>query len=117
MKNYSEISNRYMKENKKRTALTILGIVLATVLIFAVGTFLLSFRNSMIASERANSDYEFQIRNIDSNQVEKLINNAEVKDSSVYEEGIEYSILGSDRVVGLEKGNKDYFKKYILVQH
>ena len=111
MKNYSEISNRYMKENKKRTALTILGIVLATVLIFAVGTFLLSFRDSMIASERASGDYEFQITNINSNQVEKLINNAEVKDSSVYEEGIEYSILGSDRVVGLEKGNKDYFQK------
>ena len=111
MKNYSEISNRYIKENKKRTSLTILGIVLATVLIFAVGTFLLSFRDSMIASERANGDFEFQIRDIDAKQVEKLINNAEVKDSSVYEEGIEYSILGSDRAVGLEKGNKDYFQK------
>ena len=37
-----------MKQNKKRTALTILGIVLATVLIFAVGTFLLSFRDSIL---------------------------------------------------------------------
>ena len=48
MKNYSEISNRYMKQNKKRTSLTILGITLATILIFAVGTFLLSFRDSML---------------------------------------------------------------------
>ena len=111
MKNYTEISNKYMKENKKRTALTILGIILATVLIFAVGTFLLSFKDTMIASERANGDYEFLVRNIASDQVNKLINNAEVKDSSIYEIGSEYTMVGSDKIIGLEKGNKDYFQK------
>lgn len=111
MKNYSEISNRYMKENKKRTALTILGITLATVLIFAVGTFFLSFRDSMIASERAKGDYEFQVRNINSEQAEKVVNNAEVKDSSVYESGEEYSLSTIDGKTVLEKGNKDYFDK------
>ncbi|MBD7910351.1 MULTISPECIES: ABC transporter permease [Clostridium] len=111
MKNYSEISNRYMQENKKRSALTILGIILATVLIFAVGTFLLSFRDSMIASERAQADYEFKIKNINSEQMDKIINNAEIKDSSIYESGDQYSISGSDKIVSLEKGNKDYFDK------
>ncbi|MDS0526850.1 ABC transporter permease [Clostridium sp. SHJSY1] len=111
MKSYSEISNRYMKENKKRTALTILGITLATVLIFAVGTFLFSFKDSMIVSERAKSDYEFQVRNINSEQAEKVVNNAEVKDSSVYESGEEYSLSAINRKTVLEKGNKDYFDK------
>jgi putative ABC transport system permease protein len=111
MKSYTEISNRYMKENKKRTVLTVLGITLATVLIFAVGTFLLSFRDTMVASERANGDFEFRINNINSEQANKVINNAEVKDSSVSEIGEQYSISGSDRVINLEKGNKDYFQK------
>lgn len=114
MKNYSEISNRYMKENKKRTALTILGITLATVLIFAVGTFLLSFRDSMIASERAKGDYEFQVRSINSEQAEKVVNNAEVKDSAVYESGEECLLSTSDRKIVLEKGNKDYFNKIYI---
>jgi putative ABC transport system permease protein len=100
-----------MKENKKRTALTILGITLATVLIFAVGTFLLSFKDSYIASERANADYEFQIRRINKEQVDKVINNAEVKDSSIYSEGKIYSISGSVKTANLSEGNEDYFKK------
>jgi len=111
MKSYSQITNRYMKENKKRTALTIVGITLATVLIFAVGTFLLSFRDSYIASERSNADYEFQVRNINKEQVDKVINNAEIKDSSIFNAGEVYSLKGSDRTLNLSQGNKDYFNK------
>ena len=111
MKSYSQISNRYMKENKKRTALTILGITLATVLIFAVGTFLLSFRDSYISSIRADGDYEFQVRNISKEQVDKVINNAEIKDSSISNQGEIYSLKDSVRTVNLSQGNKDYFEK------
>ena len=111
MKSYGEISNRYIKQNKKRTSLTILGIVLATILIFAVGTFLLSFRDTMIADERAKRDCEFAVMKINSEQVKRLINNAEIKDSSIQEANDLYAISGSDRQVYLEKGNEDYFKK------
>ena len=101
MKSYSQITNRYMKENKKRTALTILGITLATVLIFAVGTFLLSFRDSYISSIRAESDYEFQIRDINKDQVDKVVNNAEIKDSSIFNQGEIYSLKDSVKTVNL----------------
>ena len=114
MKNYSEISNKYMKENKKRTILTIVGIILATVLICAVGTLLLSFKDSMLASDRAKGDFEFILENINPDEVDKVTNNAEVKDSSIYqkaEKGKEEQILNSTRVASLSKGNKDYFDK------
>lgn len=114
MKNYSEISNKYMKENKKRTILTIVGIILATVLICAVGTLLLSFKDSMLASDRAKGDFEFILENINPDEVDKVTNNAEVKDSSIYqkaEKGEEEQILNSTRVASLSKGNKNYFDK------
>ena len=100
MKNYSEISNRYMKQNKKRTSLTVLGIILATVLIFAVGTFLLSFRDSMLVEQRrTGGDYEFILRNITSEQVDKIKNNAEVKDTSLLlSSDDEYTIEGKDEI-------------------
>ena len=52
MKSYSDISKRYMKQNKKRSILTIFGITLAVVLVFAVGTFGFSFFDAMIEHER-----------------------------------------------------------------
>lgn len=127
MKNYSEISTRYMKQNKKRTLLTVVGITLATVLIFAVGTFLLSFRDSMIQHERSKGDFEFRLRDISGTQADKVINNVEVKDSAISNKSEAYVIEGNstdvlkhieqnedintDGVLAIKYGNKDYYKK------
>ena len=46
--------------NKKRTVVTIIGIILATVLITSVANMAESFRGSMIAYEKENSgDYHY----------------------------------------------------------
>lgn len=113
MKSYSEISNRYMKQNKKRTSLTVMGIVLATVLIFAVGTFLLSFRDSMIAEKkRSSGDAEFVLYNITNDQGEKIRNNAEVKDTSIIvNDNISYKMDGVEKDISISRGNKDYYEK------
>lgn len=114
MKSYSEISTRYMKENKKRTILTIAGIALATVLIFAIGTFLLSFKDSMIASARADKDFEFKISDLSSDEVDKLINNIEIKNSSIDEEDGEfYNIKGTERQAYIYNGDKNIYKRII----
>jgi putative ABC transport system permease protein len=113
VKSYSEISNRYMKQNKKRTSLTVMGIVLATVLIFAVGTFLLSFRDSMIAEKkRSGGDAEFVLYNITNDQGEKIKNNAEVKDASIIvDDNTNYKIDGVEKDISISRGNKDYYEK------
>ncbi|MEG2935099.1 MAG: FtsX-like permease family protein [Clostridium sp.] len=45
---YKAISGRYLKSNKKRTALTIIGIILSVALITSICTFILTVQNSMI---------------------------------------------------------------------
>lgn len=111
MKNYREISNKYMKENKKRTALTIIGITLATILIFAVGTFLLSFKDSMIRANRAEHDYEFAL-NIDGSKVNRLISHAEIKDSYMMKTDDElYKWDKNDRGISLTRKSENYFEK------
>ena len=112
MKSYSEISNKYMKQNKKRTILTILGITLATILLFAIGTFLLSFRDSMIDSIRDDQDFEFQIIDLNADKVNKVKGNAEIKNSSIL--GIDkniYSLEGTGYKAEIEYGDKNYYKK------
>lgn len=113
MKSYSEISNKYMKENKKRTILTILGVAMATVLIFAIGTFLLSFRDAMIQEERNISDYEFRISDLNDEQTKNIANNVEVKDSSIYTVNIENIglIKGTERSGLVYKGSTNYYDK------
>ncbi|MCS4469615.1 hypothetical protein JTS96_18985 [Clostridium botulinum] len=41
MKSYSEITGRYLKQNKKRTILTIVGIILAISLFSGIGNLFL----------------------------------------------------------------------------
>lgn len=113
MKNYSGIATRYMKENRKRTALTILGIILATVLIFAIGTFLLSFKDSLIKEYRSENDSEFTIRCKTSEELNKLINNIEIKNYSLSQNNAKekYTIKNSDMMASLELGDSNYYKK------
>ncbi|CDM70196.1 putative ABC transporter, permease protein [Clostridium bornimense] len=112
MKSYSDISIRYMKENKKRTTLTIIGIALATILIFAIGTFLLSLRDSMIASERASGDFEFMLKDITGEEADKVINNVEVKNSSITKsDSMIYKIEGKDFDILIDYGNGGFYKR------
>lgn len=115
MNNYSELANRYMKQNKKRTVLTIVGITLATILIFAVGTFLFSFRDNLIKDIRSKSDYEFNIMNLNKEQVDKLSNNAEIKNYSILRKPQEFVIKDSDKGACLYAGDDNYFNKIIGV--
>ena len=51
---------RSLRENRKRTAVTIVGIVMAAALITAVACMVVSFRASMIAYERLqNGDFHY----------------------------------------------------------
>ena len=115
MNNYSKIANKYMKENLKRSILTTTGIVLATILIFAIGTFLLSFRDSMIDDARNNADYEYSIEEISKEEAIKVKENANVKSSAVmYSNVNEVNTFGkTDDKVNEIYGNLDYFNKIL----
>lgn len=119
MKSYSDISYRYIKENKKRTILTILGITLATVLLFAIGTFLFSLRDSLLDTYRAEGNYEFILVDLDKEQTDKLIKNAEIKDSFISaseKESSIYSIEGIDNeelTATITRDSNDYYNNVL----
>ena len=56
---------RSLKENRKRTAVTIVGILLATALITGVACMAVSFRASMVAYEKQeNGDYHYHFTGV-----------------------------------------------------
>ena len=84
MKHYSEITNKYLLVHKKRTILTILGIILSVALITAVGTMFMSLRDKMIKQAITNTgDYYVSFSGVDGGDVNKIKSNIDVKTAGV----------------------------------
>lgn len=94
MKNYSGITYRYLKVQKKRTILTILGIMLSAALITSIGTMVVSMRDMLLNNAIANyGDYHVAFLNVPGNKVDKIENNVGVEKSGVsYVQG--YGVVG-----------------------
>lgn len=76
MKNYSEITKKYLKFQKSRTILTIIGIVLSVTLITSVGTLAMSVRDKMIRENKQQyGDYHVAFNGVSANAASKLRNN------------------------------------------
>ncbi len=72
----SKITISSFKKNKKRTIVTIIGIMLATALITTVATIGESFRLSMVAYERKNTgDYHDMFQGVPKDYVKYFMNN------------------------------------------
>ncbi|WP_242844623.1 ABC transporter permease [Clostridium novyi] len=84
MNSYSQITWRYLKQNKKRTILTTIGIIIAISLFSGIATFMFSIQQGLIEQKRQqNGDWEFQFCNLNLDKVSKIKNNFEVKNYSV----------------------------------
>ena len=71
MKSYSDITLKYLKKNKKRTLLTIIGIIISLSLISGVGFLGLSFN-------------EYMFSNVDKDVVNTLRNDVDLKNVGVF---------------------------------
>lgn len=79
MKSYSEITKKYLKFQKSRTILTIIGIILSVTLITSVGTLAMSLRDKMIReSKQQYGDYHVAFNGVSANAASKVRNNFEV---------------------------------------
>lgn len=75
-----KLTLRTLSKNKKRTAVTIVGIILATALITAVANMAESFRASMIAYERhASGDFHYSFFNVEQENCKYFENNRNIK--------------------------------------
>ena len=69
-----------LKLNKKRTTVTIIGIILATALITAVAGVASSFRQTMItASREEDGDYHYEYKNVPANELKYIKENRNVE--------------------------------------
>lgn len=90
---YKGITKRYLKSNKKRAILTIVGIILSVSLISSIGLFFKSMQEAQI--EEAKNSFgsaHLQYSNPSEDLIEKIKNNPKVSRSGVYAIGEEFSV-------------------------
>jgi ABC-type transport system, involved in lipoprotein release, permease component len=84
MKSWEDITFRYLKAQKKRTILTIVGVMLSVALITAIGTMVASMRDMLIREAIAqNGDYHASFTGVQPDKINKIQNNVDVKSSGV----------------------------------
>ena len=95
-----------LKLNKKRTIVTIIGIMLSVALITAVATMFQSFIDSMIKYEkRQKGDYHVSFRDVPYEEVVNIKNNRSVEDTYLVE-NVGYAVLAD---------SKNEYKPYAFV--
>lgn len=85
MKSYRQLTEKYLKEHKKRTALTLLGIILAIALFSAIGTLYYSWKDAVIKDIKSRGNYEVMYSEISGDKVKSIVKNAEVLESGITE--------------------------------
>ncbi|MBC8059273.1 MAG: ABC transporter permease, partial [Clostridiaceae bacterium] len=90
---YKQLTGKYLKKNKKRTLLTIIGIMLSVALISTIGLFFKGMQDSQIQDAK-NSGGEFHLAFQKTNEelISKVINNPKVSRSGFYTKGEEIKL-------------------------
>lgn len=84
MKSYKEITYRYLKGQKNRTLLTILGIILSVALVSAIGTIIVSARGALIKDAiRENGSYHAKFTDMNKDEINKIINHVGVSEVGI----------------------------------
>jgi putative ABC transport system permease protein len=90
IQSYKQITGRYLKVNKKRSILTVIGIVLSVALISSIGLF---FKGIQIAQIQEYKDrygsFHLVFRNINEDLYTKITNNPKVSKYGLYSVGPE----------------------------
>ena len=80
MKILNRLTIKNLKLNKKRSMVTIIGIILATTLITSITTLVSSFRKSMIEYQKVTQgNYHYQYINLQKDDLKKLENNTNIE--------------------------------------
>lgn len=93
LNNYKDITTKYVIKNKKRTILTIIGVILSVALISSIGFFF----KSMIATQVEDAkngvgSWHVKFLNPSQEQINKIKNNPSVKSIGIYSEGTTQTI-------------------------
>ena len=74
MNSYKELGNRYLKQNKRRAVITILGCVIVAAVLYAFLNLVFDWIYSERTRAREKADYEIEILSEDINVLESIVN-------------------------------------------
>lgn len=120
MKILNTLTIKHLKMNKKRTIVTIIGIMLSTALMVGIGLLFSTLQDNTIRSVRKqNGDYHAKIDDIPKNKLEILANNHHV-DQYFYESPIGFSEFKESKIeyrkyFFVNAVSDDYWKQITLV--
>lgn len=105
--NYKQITNKYLKSNKKRTILTIVGVILSVALISSIGLFFNGIQLSSINyAQESYGAFHVAFSKIDENLVTKITNNPKVSRSGLYQIGSPIKLtdkLSTNEIIATDK--------------
>ena len=99
----NRLAKKNLKLNKKRTIVTIIGIILAVALITGVSTVATSFQTSRIEHQReTEGDYHYELIGVPNNKIEEIAKNENVERIFVTKEMGTASYLNENKSANLE---------------
>lgn len=105
----NKLTIKHLTMNKKRTLVSIIGIILSTALMVGIGLLLSTFREMMISDiTKYNGDYHASISNVEKNKINIIENNSNIG-SLYYRQNIGYSLISTDNY---ENSSKPYYELY-----
>ena len=79
-----KVTWKCMKDAKRRTMVTIFGVILSVAMIAAVSTIAQSFQDLMLRNARSNfGDFEMEFYDVPAKQAEKLVKDSRIKESLI----------------------------------
>ena len=132
---YKQLTGKYLRRNKKRTVLTIIGIMLSVALISTIGLFFKGMQDAQVQAVKNNyGSFHLMFQKTNENMASKIVNNPKVARSGFFtiDEGIKISdklvvdiITATDKALELfpyktksgrlpEKENEVAMEKWVL---
>ena len=111
----NKLTIKHLKMNKKRTIVTIVGIVLSTALMVGIGAIASSFRdNALKQTIESNGDYHVKISNVPYENIKYIENHIDMK-RATFEHSLGYAYLNGSQNEGkpylfVEEVSDNYFE-------
>lgn len=109
---YTSLTLRYLKENKKRTIVTIIGIILSTALICGIGNIYSSFMDYQIRETIKNDgSFHATFNDISKDKIDYITKSIGISNSGI-SKAFGYANTGEDNLLKVSGYDKNYFEGF-----
>lgn len=111
---YTSLTLRYLKENKKRTIVTIIGIILSTALICGIGNIYSSFMDYQIRETiQRDGSFHATFNNVDKDKIDYITKSAGISNSGISKD-FGYANTGEGNLLKVLGYDKNYFEGFTI---